>query len=37
VVFGHHAPYITVGFAWFFFTDDGAAEDEVTIRQDDGP
>jgi hypothetical protein len=23
--------------AWLFFADDGAAEDEVTIRQDDGP
>jgi hypothetical protein len=25
------------GFAWLFFADDGAAEDEVTIRQDEGP
>ena len=37
VVLGHNALYITVGFAWLFFADDGAAEDEVTIRQDDGP
>ena len=37
MVLGHNALYITVGFAWLFFADDGAAEDEVTIRQDDGP
>ena len=37
VVLGHNALYITVGFAGLFFADDGAAEDEVTIRQDDGP
>jgi len=37
VVLGHNALYITVGFAWLFFADDGAAEDEVTIRQDEGP
>jgi hypothetical protein len=34
---GHNALYITVGFAWLFFADDGAAEDEFAIRQDDGP
>ena len=34
---GHNALYITVGFAGLFFADDGAAEDEVTIRQDEGP
>jgi hypothetical protein len=37
VVLGHNALYITVGFVWLFFADDGAAGDEVTIRQDDGP
>ena len=37
MVLGHNALYITVGFAWLFFADDGAAEDAVTIRQDDGP
>src|SRR5215471_7940240 len=37
VVLGHNAVYITVGFAWLFFADDGAAGDEVTIRQDDDP
>ena len=37
VVLGHNALYITVGFAWLFFADDSAAEDEVTIRQDEGP
>ena len=36
VVLGHNALYITVGFAWLFFADDGAAEEEVTIRQDEG-
>ena len=37
VVLGHNALYITVGFVWLFFADDGSAGDEVTIRQDDGP
>jgi hypothetical protein len=37
VVLGHNALYITVGFVWLFFADDGAAGKEVTIRQDDGP
>jgi hypothetical protein len=37
VVFGHNALYITVGFVWLFFADGGAAGEEVTIRQDDGP
>jgi hypothetical protein len=37
VVLGHNALYITVGFVWLFFADDGAAGEEVTIRQDDGP
>ena len=36
VVLGHNALHITVGFAWLFFADDGAAEEEVTIRQDEG-
>ena len=35
VVLGHNALYITVGFVWLFFADDGAAGEEVTIRQDD--
>ena len=37
VVLGHNALYITVGFVWLFFADDGAAGEEVTIRQDDRP
>jgi hypothetical protein len=37
VVLGHNALYITVGFVWLFFVDDGAAGEEVAIRQDDGP
>ena len=37
VVLGHNALYITVGFVWLFFVDDGAAGEEVTIQQDDGP
>jgi hypothetical protein len=37
VVLGHNALYITVGFVWLFFTGDGAAGEEVTIRQDDRP
>jgi hypothetical protein len=37
VVLGHNALYIAVGFVWLFFADDGAAGEEATIRQDDGP
>ena len=37
VVLGQNALYITVGLAWLFFADDGAAGDEVTIGEDDGP
>src|SRR5437016_1813804 len=37
VVLGHNALYITVGFVWLFFADDGAAGEEVTIRQDHRP
>jgi len=37
VVLGHNALHITVGFVWLFFADDGAAGEEVAIRQDDGP
>src|SRR5882672_1830532 len=37
VVLGHNALYITVGFVWLFFADDGPAGEEVTIRQDDRP
>jgi len=37
VVLGHNALYITVGFVWLFFADDGAGGEEVTIRQDDRP
>ena len=34
MVLGHNALYITVGFVWLFFADEGAAGEEVTIRQD---
>ena len=37
VVLGHNALYVAVGFVWLFFADDGAAGEEVTIQQDDGP
>ena len=37
MVLGHNALYITVGFVWLFFADDGAAGEEVTIRQHDRP
>ena len=37
VVLGHNALNMTVGFVWLFFADDGAAGEEVTIRQDDRP
>jgi hypothetical protein len=34
---GHNALYIAVGFVWLFFADEGAAGEEVTIRQDHRP
>ena len=34
VVLGHNALYLLVGFVWLLFADDGAAGEEVTIRQD---
>ena len=37
VVLGHNALYITVGFVRLLFADDGAAEEGVTIRQDNHP
>jgi hypothetical protein len=37
VVLGHNALYITIGFVWLFFTDDGAGGEEAPIRQDDRP
>ena len=37
VVLGHNALYVTVGFVWLFFADDGAAGEEITIRQDHRP
>ena len=38
VVLGHNALYITVGFVWLFFADDGAAGEEVTsVRTTDLP
>ena len=37
VVLGHNALYLTVGFVWLLFADDGAAGEEVTIRQDHRP
>ena len=35
-VLGHNILYITVGFVWLSFADDGTAEEEVTIRQGHG-
>ena len=37
MVLGHNALYVTVGFVWLLFADDGAAGEEVTIRQDYRP
>ena len=37
VVLGHNALYVTVRFVWLLFADDGAAEEEITIRQDHRP
>ena len=35
-VLGHNILYITIGFVWLYFADDGSAEEAVTIRQEDG-
>jgi hypothetical protein len=35
-VLGHNILYITVGFVWLSFADDGTAEEEATIRQGHG-
>ena len=37
LVLGHNALDVAVGFVWLFFADDGAAGEEVTIRQDHRP
>ena len=36
VVLGHNILYVAIGFIWLSFTDDGAAEEAVTIRQGHG-
>ena len=33
---GHNILYVAIGFIWLSFTDDGAAEEAVTIRQGHG-
>ena len=33
---GHNILYVAIGFVWLSFRDDGAAEEEVTIRQGHG-
>ena len=33
---GHNILYVAIGFAWISFSDDGAAEEAVTIRQGHG-
>ena len=35
-VLGHNILYITIGFVWLYFADDGAAEEAATIRQGHG-
>jgi hypothetical protein len=35
VVLDHNILYITVGFVWLSFTDDGVTEEEIAIRQGD--
>ena len=35
-VLGHNILYISIGFVWLYFADDGSAEEAVTIRQEDG-
>ena len=35
VVLGHNAVYITVGFAWLHFIDDGTMDEEEVARRDD--
>jgi len=33
IVLGHNILYVVIGFVWLSFTDDGAAEEAVTLRQ----
>jgi hypothetical protein len=35
-VLGHNILYITIGFVWLYFADDGAAEEATTIRKGQG-
>ena len=37
VVLGHNLLYITIGFVWLSFADDGTTEEEIAIRQDHHP
>ena len=32
-VLGHNILYITIGFVWLYFADDGAAQEATTIRK----
>ena len=36
VVLGHNILYVAIGFVWLSFTDDGAAEEAVTLRKGHG-
>jgi hypothetical protein len=36
VVLGHNILYVAIGFVWLSLTDDGAAEEAVTIREGHG-
>jgi hypothetical protein len=33
IVLGHNILYVAIGFVWLSFTDDGAAEEAVTLRK----
>ena len=36
IVLGHNILYVAIGFIWLSLTDDGAAEEAVTIREGHG-
>ena len=36
VILGHNILYVAIGFVWLSLTDDGAAEEAVTIREGHG-
>ena len=36
IVLGHNILYVAIGFVWLSFTDDGAAEEAITLHKGHG-